>query len=383
MSLSSLMYGPQRRVRAAGMVGAAILAGSALAACGSSSSSSTSSTTSSAPANVAAAEAAIAPYTGHPSAFPVTEPLGKPLPAGKKFVYLQCSTPVCALLGQLLAPAVKTLGGTLTVINSGGTASSSQAAASSALALKPAAVLLPAVTPSVFGDSLKRLGEAGIKVTAVGVINPTVYGIDFSIGGQDSIERTGRLMADWVIVHKGPKANVVFYGTPELDFSSYMQHAFEKELAKNCPSCKVRSMPISVTTFGTTAPQTVVNDLQGNPSTNTAVFATEEAATGLPAALKAAGLSVTTLGFAPAPANLQDIKTGGLTAGLGLDLPVQEWTHVDGTARLLLGEPLTPKETEVPLQFLGKEDITFDPAKGWTGYPDFAERFAKLWHPAQ
>jgi hypothetical protein len=23
--------------------------------------------------------------------------------------------------------------------------------------------------------------------------------------------------------------------------------------------------------------------------------------------------------------------------------------------------------------------MKFDPSKGWTGYPDFAQRFAKLW----
>jgi ribose transport system substrate-binding protein len=372
-----------RRSRARRLIVAGVTAAAALSvvACGSSSNNSSSSSSSGAGqgANIAAASAAITPYTGHPSAFPVTKPLGKRLPAGTRFVYLQCSTPICALIGQLLAPAVKTIGANLTVVNSGGTASSSQAAASSALGLKPAAVLVPAVAPSQFGTSLKRLQAAGVKISSVGVINGQAYGIGYQIGGLSDIQLTGKLMADWVVAHKGAKANVVFYGTPELDFSSYMQQAFARELSKNCPGCKLRSVPISVTTFGTSAPQTVANDLQSNSSTNTAVFATEEAATGLPAALKTAGLSVTTLGFAPSPGNLQDIKTGGLTAGLALDLPVQEWTQTDASARLVLGEAPPPSEAHIPLQFLGKSDITFDPSKGWTGYPDFAQRFAKLW----
>ncbi|MDQ2744505.1 MAG: substrate-binding domain-containing protein [Chloroflexota bacterium] len=314
----------------------------------------------------------------------MTKPLGKRLPAGTRFVYLQCSTPICGLIRQLNGPAVKTIGGTMTVVASGGTASSQQVAASSALGLKPGAVLLTAITPSEFGASLKRLEAAGIKVTSVGVMNPKPYGIAVSIGGLQTALLAGKLMADWVIVHKGPKANVVFYSTPELSFSSYMQQAFEQELAKNCPSCKARTVPVSVTTFGSTAPQTIANDVASHAGTNVAVFATMEAATGLPAALKTAGISVTTLGFAPSPGNLQDIKTGGLTEGLGLDLPVQQWTQVDATARLLLGEPLLPTEKtgEVPLQFLGQKDITFDPSKGWTGYPNFAQMFAKLWHAA-
>ena len=32
-----------------------------------------------------------------------------------------------------------------------------------------------------------------------------------------------------------------------------------------------------------------------------------------------------------------------------------------------------------PVQILTQKDITFDPTKGWQAYPDFAQRFAKLW----
>jgi ribose transport system substrate-binding protein len=47
----------------------------------------------------------------------------------------------------------------------------------------------------------------------------------------------------------------------------------------------------------------------------------------------------------------------------------------------MVGQELTGDEAKgiSPLQFLKQEDITFDPSKGWTGYPDFAQRFAKLW----
>ena len=31
------------------------------------------------------------------------------------------------------------------------------------------------------------------------------------------------------------------------------------------------------------------------------------------------------------------------------------------------------------MQMLEPSDVTFDPSKGYTGYPDFPQRFAKLW----
>jgi ribose transport system substrate-binding protein len=334
-------------------------------------------------AGISAARAALAPYEGHPSAFPATQPLAKRPAPGSRFIYLQCSTPVCAQIGQLLAAPTKALGVTLSVINSGSTATSSQAAAAATLAQKPAAVLLPAVDPQLFGGSLHQLDSAGIPVTGVGIIDGEPYGVQESAGGQGSVARAGLLMADWVVARSGTAANVVFFGTPELSFSAPMQTAFESTLKQQCPSCKANYQQVSAATFGTTAPQDVVSYLQAHPATNTVVFASMEGATGLAAALKDAGMHIATLGFAPSPSNLQDIKNGGLTAGLGLDLPVQEWVQVDLAARLLAHQAIPASELNVDLEFLTKDNVTSaDTTQGWTGYPDLAQRFAKLWSAA-
>ncbi len=364
-----------------------VVAVASVAACGSNSSSGSpaSGSSGSAQANVDAAKQAIAPFVGQPSAFPVTEPLSKPLPAGTKFAFLQCGTPFCALAGGSLQAAVAAIGGTFTKINAGSTASSSSAAASSALAMKPDAVFVT-VDPSLFGDGLKQLSAAGTKVISISIAkDATPFGITFNYIGQDEISQDGRLLADWVIEHNGAKANAVFYGLPTFDFSEPLQQAFQGEMTKNCPSCKVRTVPIDAATIGTTSPRTVVTDLQAHPETNVAVFVSFQIAAGLPAAMRAAGLSgITTVGRGPTPGNLQDIKDGGLTAGLAIDTPVSTWTAVDAAARLVVGgQPTTSEKAgELDKQFLEQKDITFDPTKGWTGYPDYPQRYAKLWHPA-
>jgi ribose transport system substrate-binding protein len=367
--------------------GLAVVAAVALAGCSSSSSatqpvSGASSGSASGPAAsmVAVARAAIAPYEGHPSAFPVTQTLASRPAPGSRFVYLQCATPVCAEFGELLLAPTKALGVKLTVINSGSSATSTQAAAATAIADKPAAVLISAVDPQLFGGALHRLDAAGVAVTGVGIINGKPYGVQETVGGSASTDLAGQLMADWVVAQKGANANVVFFGTPELSFSGPMQAGFGATMTKLCPTCHVSFQPISVATFGSTAPSSVVSYLQAHPSTNTAVFATMEAATGLAAALKDASSKVTTVGFAPSPSNLQDIKDGGLTAGLGLDSSVQEWAQVNATARLLAHQPVDPSNLNVDLQFLTRNDVTqADTKTGWTGYPNVAQRFATLW----
>ena len=363
-----------------------------LAACSSSSSSHSSSTSGSSSsstasgtgqaANVAAAQAAIAPFTVPPTAIPVTDPLPEKLPAGKKFVYLQCGTPICAQVGELLHLAVATMGGTFTVVNAGTTAQTAQAAASSALALKPDAVLLGAIDPALFGTGLKALANAGAKLVSLQVDKDvTQYGITFNYLGTNLSVQNGKLLADWVIANKGAQANAVLYTLPALEISGPVQTSFQNEMKTNCSSCTVRVVPLDATTIGTTAPSTVVTDLQAHRDTNVAVFVSLSAAQGLPAALKAAGLSVTTVGFGPTAGNLQDIKDGALTAALDIDFPVSTFAAVDAARRLLEGSQPTAAEQagEAPEQFLEQKDITFNPTIGWTAFPNFIQRFSTLW----
>jgi ribose transport system substrate-binding protein len=307
-------------------------------------------------------------------------PLSKKLPAGKKFVFLQCAAPTCALAANALKAAVATIRGQLTIVPAGFTAQTAQTAAATALTMKPDAVIVPAITGSFFSGGLKKLRAAHIKVVSIGMDNARSYGVDFGIGDVATSTRAGRLLADWVVVTKGPKANVVFYGSPELDFSQYAQKGFVGEMKKQCPGCKVRTAPISVLTIGSTAPTTVVNDLRSHPDTNTAIFSTLDTAIGLPPALKTAGLSVTTNGLAPGPVTLSYIQQKQLTGGFGLDLLVGSWQAVDIAARLIMGEKVPPAEATGDYEFIGPAQIKGDISGGWTGYPNYPQKFKKLWH---
>jgi ribose transport system substrate-binding protein len=335
-------------------------------------------------ANVAAATAGLAAFTGKPSAFPVTEPLAKPLPAGSKFVYLDASDPIGAQLAQLLKSAVTAVGGKFIAIPAGETASSAQAAAASALADHPAVVLIPAFLPNEFGGELQALRHEGTQIVGAGMIGWQKYGIQWCVGCEALEVSQGTLLADWVVAHKGAKANAVFYSVPELNFTATMWTAFKAQLAKLCPGCTVRDVPIDFSAIGTTAPQTIVNDLQSHSGTNVAVFSSMDMAQGLPAAMSAAGVNVATIGSTPTPENLQDIKAGKMTAGVALAINITAWTMVDAGAKLAIGQKPQPSEAVgTAIQLLEGSDITFNPVDGWLGYPDYAQRFAKLWHPGK
>jgi ribose transport system substrate-binding protein len=377
------------------VLGIAALAGALLlAACSSSSapgsastsgspSTSGSTSASSSGADVAAAQAAIAPYVGQPSKFPIDTPLAKK-PTGKRIAYLDCGTPICGLFSQLAQPAFKQLGMTLTTIKAGLKPDTVQAAFDTVVQDKYDGVFVPAIPPELWTRGLQALKTAGIPIVTTGVVNADAY-VKVQQAGTVNSTRSGALMADWVVVKHGAASNVVLYYTPELAFQSVIKDAFLAEMTKVCSACTVRTVPISVTTFGTTAPNTVVSDLQAHPSTKTAVFGIGEETPGLPAALKTAGITIESVVNSPDPANLEEIKKGDFTVGLGLDLPVISWTAADTLARQVTGaDPAPGAVADIPpQQFLGASDLQFDVSQGWTAYPDFAKRFATLWASAQ
>jgi ribose transport system substrate-binding protein len=375
-----MLYGLSKTATA-GLAAAA--AAAALAGCGSSSSGSGSATASQeqaadAKADVAAARAAIAQYSGKPTAFPVDATL-KHRPEGKTFAYFQCSTPVCGLFAQFVAPTQKLLGYKLKVVKAGASANEVQSAMDSIVSLKPAGVILPAADPNQFLHQMQQLQQSKVPVSANGIVDPQKYGLPVDFINNDTDALAGKLMADWAVAQGG--GEVVFYGVPELSFTPIMRQGFDQEMARVCASCKVRHVDIPVAAIGKDAPSRVVSDLQSHPDTKTAVFSSAETGTGLPAALKAAQRHVKLMGWGPPPAILGYIKQGQWDAGIGVDGFTMIWAQVDALARMAAGEPVTAGEKQglPPIQILTKADITFDPSQGWKAYPDFPQRFAKLW----
>jgi ribose transport system substrate-binding protein len=365
---------------------ACLAAAVGLAACGSSNSSSTSSnvastaTGSAANADTAAAAAAVKPYVGQPSAFPVTQPL-KSIKKGATVAFMDCGTPICGLFWQLLQPAAKTMGVKLTHYNAGSAANTVTQAYDSVVAAKPDAVIAAAINIQLWKNQLKQLQAAHIPVVTTGILGTQNYGIKAAQAAETASALEGKLMADYTVTNFPKAKKIAVYDVPELDFTRVVTQSYQDQMKKMCPDCSLRVIHIPVATMGTTAPNRIVSDLQTNSGTDLAVFTIDEIENGLPAALQSAGIKVQTLGNSPSPTEYEYLKEGKETAALAVDLPVLGWTLLDQAARQMVGQQLTGDEAKgiSPFQFLKPADVTFDPSKGWTGYPDFAQRFAKLW----
>jgi ribose transport system substrate-binding protein len=377
----------QLSLRKAGLMLVAVLGLSlVLAACGSSDDSSSSSDTGSTEASTEAAggdvakEAAafVAPYIHKPSPFPVTEKL-KETPKGAQMAWVGTGTPFDALQWQLLGPALDVMGVDVQRFTAGLSANTVTTAFDSVIAKDPEAVMVGSIPIQLWLNPLEELQDKEIPVAAAGINEGEKYGLD---PVQSSSEGYGELMANYVIGEMNPEANVAVYTIPEIPVVDLVAEEFVEVYEELCSACEVHSVDIASNTLGNSAPNTVVSDLQSHPDTDVAVFGSDEIQFGLPDALKTAGIEVETLGFAPQPTNLQYLKEGKEDAALAFDVAIGVWTQLDQATRELIGQPLTGPEAEGRgvYQFLTKEDITFNPEFGWSGYPDFAERFAKLWN---
>ncbi len=360
-----------------------------VAACGSSSSSSSpsasgsgssSTSASSGSANTAAASAAIQPYIGHASAFPVTQPL-KSVKKGATIAFMDCGTSICSLFYQLLQPAAKLMGVKLTHYEAGSSATSVTQAYDSVVAAKPDAVIATATNVDLWKKQLKQLQAAHIPVVTTGILGTKPYGITAAQAAETASNLEGKLMADYTAAKMSNDTNIVIYEVPELSFTPLVTSAYQAELKQVCSKCTTRVVDIPIAAMGSTAPQQIVSDLQSHSGTQLAVFSIDELESGLPAALANASIKVQTLGDSPGPVELQYLKEGKETAVLGVDLPVLGWTLLDQAMRQVVHQPLVGLEAQgiTDLQFLTPSDINFDPSKGWTGYPTFAQKFAKLW----
>jgi len=333
-----------------------------------------------APAQVAQAKRVIAPLVGQPTRFPIATALAR-RPTGARIAYMDSGTPIGALFYRLAQPAARALGMQLTRIDAGLTADTVNTAFDTVVNGDYDGVFVPAIEPTLWQRGLDELTAKGVPVVTTGVTGGDKQKIKVMQVSDGATERAGRLLAAWVVAHGGEQTHAVFYVTPEIPFIKVIGDAFEQEVARLCPACEARIAKIPAAALGTRAPSLIVDDLQAHPGTTTAVFGTAEQSQGLPSALRTAGIDIDTVANFPDPASLEQIKTGQTTVGLGVDLPVIAWTLMDSLARLVTRQPVDRGAAAdiPPMQFLRAQDLPADVSRGWTGYPDFAQRFMKLW----
>ena len=348
---------------------------------GSTSSATASSGTSS--ASIAAAKAYQAQFLGSPTSIGITTPLNSKPAAGKLLVGLDSGSGSAVVLAKYWAQAAADLGWKYKDLQSGTTPASQQAAMASAIQLNPAGILTSGIPNSTLTTQLALAASKGIWVNSSADTSPPVGAMfDTSISNPAQLAQWGKMVAAYVVVQSNGKAVVQEFTLPIFPILVDFDTAFDAAIKVWCPGCKVTTTPQQGSAIGTTTPQAVVSAVTRAPSTNWLIFDLGDLATGVSAALAAAGLHGLHIGGLTADTpNIAGLKSGKEDVWTAYSLPIVAYRQVDSMARKFEGSPIL--KAALPTQLLTQQNVNslvVDSQSNYVGVANYRSQFLTLWH---
>lgn len=358
----------------------------AVAGCGSSNgngtSASTSTATQAADANpaVEAARAEVEKKSQPLTDIGITEPLAKSV-RGKKVVFEQCLAPICALLGAQIKDAAQHLGVQMQIISTGATPDTITKAFNTGVAANPDAMIVTTIPSALWSAQAQELKSKGVPiVTNAAAIDPKdSEAVVAQFSDNQVIASVGTDMANFVIADSNASAKSVYVFTPEFAGLVPQVDAFRDKLASDCPDCSFERLDVKSTDVGKVIPGRVVSYLQQHPDVKYANFQYGDLVTGVPQALKAAGIEgIKIVSSAGGPVNYQYIQANEQDRDLSMFVNVYGWQIMDATAKAMVGQK--PTVPPMPNGWITQENDNFNPKQlPPIGDPNWQQQFLKLW----
>jgi ribose transport system substrate-binding protein len=398
-----LHFARRRALAVAGVCASAL----AIAACGSSSSSSssassgsgatasasttsgasgtTSSSSSSSSASAfAAAQQANAHYEQRPTSIGITTPVGAPIPKGKTIDFIQCGVPACAVEGSILRSATNLLGWKLVSVNAGSTPQTITAAYQQAITNKPDAVIGSGYPRALFAPEVKTLASMHIPVLEAFVADSTGNGM-YVVGGPKLNAIQGKEVADYLLANS-TNTKETFGSVVPSGFPNMVQEntAFQAEIKSQCSGCSVKPLIVPVTSIGSDLPTRVSTFLTANPSIAATWLGYDDMVSGIPVALKGAGIMSAKLATISMNSTVaSSIKSGDyVQTGIGVSFPETYWREIDLLARMFAGKSFKVdlNDATLPVWTITKSNLPSNAgATLFANVVNYQQQFKKLW----
>jgi ribose transport system substrate-binding protein len=254
---------------------------------------------------------------------------------------------------------------------------------SSAIQLNPAGILTSGIPEATLSTQLALAKQKGIWVnTSASTDQPSGAMFDTSIANPNQLDEWGKMVAAYVVVQSNGKANIQEFSLPIFPILVEFDKAFDAAIQQWCPACKVTQHPQQGADIGTKTPQSVVSSVTRDPSTSWLIFDLGDLATGVNAALSAAGLHGLHIGGLTADIpNIQAVKNTTQDVWTAYSLPIVAYRQVDSFARKFNGEPTLT--AALPTQLITPQDVNSlvqDSQGNYVGLSGYRAEFLKLWH---
>ena len=187
--------------------------GATLAACGSQSnggSSGGSAAAGSSGASVAKAQALAQQATSRPTTIGLAQAVDKPVPAGKKVVFISCGVQACEIQGDIIKQGAADLGWTATTIATDGSPEQLQNAFKTALRQGADAIILNAVNRAAVAKQIEEAKQKGVAFVTCCSTETAGDGILANVAGKENSARIGQSLAAEIVADSKGKADTVF-----------------------------------------------------------------------------------------------------------------------------------------------------------------------------
>lgn len=325
-----------------------------------------------------------------PTQIGVAAKLNKPVAAGKTLVYLNCGVPGCALQIEPLTAAAEAVGWKVKTINYGLTPETVQAGWAEAVRQKPDGIVTSGGFPTeIFKSQLAEAKAAGIPVISFGDANTSnPDGITGIVNGGVRYQTLGTRLADWIAVKSGGKAKVLYVTTSTFPTLNVSLGTYKTEIAKACPGCSTEVFDAPASSIGTDLGEKVAQKMQQNRDVDFIIAGYSDMAIGVPAALKAIGITpgkdVKILTQGSSEDTYQSIRSGEIAATLTLPVGELMWQSLDVILRSASGDDTAASQgaASYTYWFVDKSNV---PSKAdaeadvFSNVADYKAQFGALW----
>lgn len=319
---------------------------------------------------------------------PITEPLGKTPPTGKKVVFLQCELPACERFKGGMEGATKALGWNLETIvfpsaNPG-------KGLETALSQNPDYIAMSGVPQSVIKSQMATAEKQGVPIVSCSTVEQGKPG-GFAAQCESTDINETEILAQWIEEDSGGEAHVLGLTLPLYPILGTQVEFLEGEFLKNCTTCSYQSLELTPENLAEGAVgQKVVAEIQKNPEINYVYSTFADPTTGLRAVLDSAGLQgVKIVSAAGNETTVQEVPKK-IAATTQTPNEFMSWQMVDALARISVGENVQEDPAyqellaETPVYVIDSEEAVERLSQfnyNWPGPGDgsYKEEFEELW----
>jgi ribose transport system substrate-binding protein len=245
--------------------------------------------------------------------------------------------------------------------------------------------LISGIDPKSIEPQIQRAKAAGVKVMTSHFYDPSqppnpYLSSSLTVG----FGTAGRILADWAVVRTAGAAHILVIQSDEVPPTVPLVEGLRKELAANCPACRiVQQINVGVADWPKKIQPSVQTSLLAHPDINVIIPIYDSMSQFVIPAVSAAGRKgkVLIATFNGTPFVLDGVARGDVDMDVGESVDWIAYATLDGHLRDLCGLK-SPAALNVPFYIIDKTNVADagTPASYDKGYGDaYITGFRKLW----